>query len=103
MDQEGIEPSTSSMRMKRSTDELLAHKLILPLFRLNLKGFYDINRLGRGGGMADTQVSKTCERKFMRVRLSPAAPICYNVLKEPFWPIIFLMKMISEIFFHRNN
>ena len=26
-----------------------------------------------GGGMADTQVSKTCDRKVMRVRLSPRA------------------------------
>ncbi len=27
----------------------------------------------RGGGMADAQVSKTCESNLMRVRLSPAA------------------------------
>ena len=30
LDQEGIEPSTSSMRMKRSTDELLALTSIIP-------------------------------------------------------------------------
>lgn len=29
----------------------------------------------RGGGMVDTQVSKTCAHKGMRVRLSPAAPL----------------------------